>query len=290
MGYLFAVVSVILGNAKGYCGKKSSGYLKNDSDAVLINVFRMVICTLIGLCIILFSHSSLDANSKELLIFIMSGVSSALFVVFWLLCVKEDAYLMLDIFLLLGTVIPITVSAVMFGESIKFTQIIGIAVLLVSVFLMCGYNNNLKGKMKKSGIIILLLCGVFNGCSDLSQKLYVKTTENMSAVKFNFYTYLFAFAVLLIAYIIKKKAPSAEPMKKTVFIYVLIMAVCLFGCSYFKTIAAKTLNSAILYPLSQGLSLINSSLMAAFLFKEKPNKQSIIGVITAFIGLMILNV
>ena len=290
MGYLFAVISVILGNAKGYCGKKSSGYLKNDGDAVLINVVRMIICSLIGFGIILFSHTSLAATVKELPIFLMSGVSSALFVVFWLICVKKDAYLMLDIFLLMGTVIPITVSAVMFGEIIKFTQIAGIAVLLVSVFLMCGYNIKLKGKMKKSGIIILLLCGIFNGCSDLSQKLYVKTISNLSAVKFNFYTYLFAFVTLLIVYITERKPKSKDPMKKSVFVYVLIMALCLFGCSYFKTIAAKTLDSAILYPLTQGLSLINSSLMAAFLFKEKPNKQSIIGVVTAFIGLMILNI
>lgn len=290
MGYLFAVISVILGNTKGYCGKKSSGYIKNNRDAVLINIARMMICSLIGLGIIYFSRSSLSATPKELFIFLMSGVSSALFVVFWLLCVREDAYLMLDVFLLLGTVIPIAVSAVMFGESIKFTQIIGIAVLLVSVFLMCGYNNTVKGKMKKSGIIILLFCGIFNGCSDLSQKLYVKTATDMSAVKFNFYTYLFAFAVLLVFYIFTKKPTPSEPMKKTVFVYVLIMAVCLFGCSLFKTTAAKYLNSAVLYPLTQGLSLINSSLMAAFLFREKPDKRSITGVVIAFAGLMILNI
>ena len=105
MGYLFAVISVICGNIKGYCGKMSSGLLRNDRDSVLFNVFRMAICSVIGFFIMLFESPSVLPNLHDLPIFIMSAIGSSLFVVFWLLCVKADAYLMLDVFLLLGTVI-----------------------------------------------------------------------------------------------------------------------------------------------------------------------------------------
>lgn len=290
MGYVYAVVSVLFGNTKGYCGKKQSSYLKSDKDAVILNIVRMLICAFIGVLILIFNKTPLLFSTGDILVFLFSGVSSALFVVFWLLCVKEDAYLMLDVFLLLGTVIPISLGAVFFHEPVKYTKIIGIAVLLVAVYLMCSYNKKLKGKMTAKGILTLILCGVANGCADFSQKVYVKTSNNISVAKFNLYTYLFAFISLFVVFLLMKKQENNEKMSKKVFIYVIIMAICLFGYSYFKTLAAKTVDSATLYPLTQGLSLIISSLMATFLFKEKLNRNAFMGIILAFIGLMVLNI
>ncbi len=289
MGYLYAVISVLLGNTKGYCGKKQSEYVKTEKDAVFLNIVRMLICSAIGFLIVLFKKSDLLFSGKETLVFLLSGISSALFVVFWLLCVREDAYLMLDVFLLLGTVIPITLGAILFHEKVRFNQIIGIAVLLVAVYLMCGYNKKLKGKMTRRGIITLILCGIANGCADFSQKIYVKTAAEISVAKFNLYTYFFSFLVLTAVFFFLKRPNNKNKPDKKVFVYVFIMAVCLFGYSYFKTLAAKTVDSATLYPLTQGLSLIISSLMATFLFKERLNKNAVIGMILAFVGLMVLN-
>ncbi len=290
MGYLYAIISVLLGNAKGYCGKKNSGYLRNDRDAVLVNAGRMLLCTVFGFFIALAGGVSFAMEEGELWIFLLSAVSSALFVVFWLLCAKTGAYLMLDVFLLLGTVLPIGVGVVWFDETLRWSQIAGIGVLLAAAYMMYGYNFSLKGKMTAKGVVILALCGIASGCADLSQKLYVKTAGSVSAAKFNFYTYLFAFAILLAGYVLMKKPPAEDRrLEKRVFLYVLIMALCLFGCSYFKTLAARTVDSARLYPLTHGLSLINSTLMAVLFFRERPDRQAVIGVVLAFAGLMLLN-
>ena len=45
-----------------------------------------------------------------------------------------------------------------------------------------------------------------------------------------------------------------------------------------------------LYPLSQGASLIISSVMAAVLFGEKITAKCVIGLTLAFSGLMVINV
>jgi small multidrug resistance pump len=67
------------------------------------------------------------------------------------------------------------------------------------------------------------------------------------------------------------------------------MAICLFVNSYFKTLAASSLSSVILYPLNQGMSLVLSSAMAAVVFKERLNLKAIIGIFAAFAGLLIIN-
>ena len=67
------------------------------------------------------------------------------------------------------------------------------------------------------------------------------------------------------------------------------MSVCLFLNSYFKTMAAGILPSAILYPLSQGASLILSSFMSMLFFKEKLTAKCITGIALSFAGLLIIN-
>ena len=67
------------------------------------------------------------------------------------------------------------------------------------------------------------------------------------------------------------------------------MSVCLFMNSFFKTKAATYLTSAQLYPLNQGCGLMLSSVMAALFFKEKLTAKCVIGLITAFAGLLIIN-
>lgn len=59
----------------------------------------------------------------------------------------------------------------------------------------------------------------------------------------------------------------------------IIMSGSLFAVSLFQSLAAKTVDAIILYPLISGLSLAAGSIMSAILFKEKPDRNSIIGVL-----------
>ena len=77
---------------------------------------------------------------------------------------------------------------------------------------------------------------------------------------------------------------------KPVFIYILIMSVCLFSYSYFKTIAAQYLNSVQLYPLAQSGSLILSTVMSAALFHERLSVKCIVGIVLSFAALIVINV
>ena len=75
-----------------------------------------------------------------------------------------------------------------------------------------------------------------------------------------------------------------------IFLYILIMSVCLFLYSYFKTLAARYLSSAQLYPLSQSGSLILSTMMSAALFHERLNIKCVVGIALSFVALIVINV
>lgn len=293
MGYLFLFIALLAGVTKGYCGKKTSGYTNGFRYAILANVIRMLICAVIGFILILATNelSNLVPNRNMMLISLISGVSTAVFVVSWLICVKKNAYMMLDIFLMLGVLIPLLASNLFLNEAIKPTQWLGIAALFAAVVIMCFYNNSIKTKITPSSFALLIVCGIANGIADFSQKLFTKCVPDGSIAVFNFYTYVFSAILLIASFAVtcKTEPTGSKSDIKKIFGYILIMALCLFANSYFKTIASRHLSAVLLYPLNQGCTLILSAIMASVLFKEKITIKAIIGILTAFIGLLIIN-
>jgi len=156
---------------------------------------------------------------------------------------------------------------------------------------MCSYNNSIKTKITPAAFLLLLLCGVSCGIADFSQKLFTKTIPEGSAAAFNFYTYLFSGLVLVIALLVmgKKEQASEGSVFRRIFGYILAMAFFLFANSYFKTLAAEQLDAVLLYPLNQGCSLILASVMSVVAFKEKLTVKAALGITTAFVGLLIIN-
>lgn len=299
MGYLFLTIALFAGVTKGYCGKKTSYAVKLNSDSMIINVLRMLVCIAIGLALMAINGelAALKLDNTMLFAAILSGVASAGLVISWLLSVKSGAYMMVEVFLLMGVLVPIALCRVFFNESITLWQVFGIALLMVAVYFICTYNASIKGKMSIGALLLLVLVGVSNGLADFSQKMFVKTSEGGSIAAFNMYTYVFASVVLLVTYFIfrsidkKAEREVRAPLTiiKPIWIYVLIMAICLFANSFFKTKAALTIDAAKLYPLSQGGSVILALLMSSILLKEKVNAKCIVGICLAFVALLLIN-
>ena len=198
MGYVFLSLALAAGITKGYCGKKTSFAINTRSDSMIMNVLRMLLCIVIGFLLIVAQNdlSLLVPDGSMLWVTALSGVASAAFVVSWLLSVRSGAYMMVEVFLLVGVVVPIALCRVFFDEKIGIWQMVGVAVLLIAVFIMCTYNASVKGKMSVGSFLLLLLCGVSNGLADFSQKVFVKMIPDGSIAVFNFYTYIFAAAAL----------------------------------------------------------------------------------------------
>lgn len=299
MGYLFLMIAVLAGSVKGYCGKKTSNYVDDYKSMIFANIIRMVLCGAIGIFLIIVGKNMryITSDITILAISALSGISTSVFVICWLVSVKKSAYMMLDVFLMLGVVVTLILSRIFFNEKVELNQWIGMGVLFAAVLIMCSYNNSIKTKMNLSSVLLLILCGVSNGLTDFSQKLFVKQAEGVPIMIFNCYTYIFSAVVLIIAYFFgRNRKDAVENGQNTIkcfykiFGYIFVMSVCLFINSYFKTMAAGFLDAAKLYPLNQGCGLVLSSIMAAVFFHEKITLKGIVGIVLAFVGLIIINV
>ena len=299
IGYLFLSLALLAGATKGYCGKRSSASLVLASDAMMMNTVRMLLCILISAVLILVQGKwgQLAPQTPVLLICALSGAGNALFVVTWLMSVRRGAYRMVDVFLLIGVIIPLIACRFMYGEQIRPVQWIGILLLVVAGYIMCTYNVSLKGRMSPLSLLLLALCAIANGVADLSQKMFVRECAQTEIAVFNFYTYVFASVILLaFCVLFRAREGKAQALRSPLSVlrpilgYVTVMAACLFLNVYFKTAAARHLDAAALYPLSQGSAVIIAVLMSTFLFGERINLKGILGVALSFVALLFINV
>lgn len=313
MGYLFLALSVFMGTAKGFCGKKTSPYASNTTLSLFISTVRMTFCVVIGFFVVLIlqgNSNSFNLDITTALICLISGIATSIFVVSWLLAIKTGAYMMLDVFLTLGTLVPLILSAVFFNENIVWLKWIGLALLVFASFIMLSYNAKIKGKSSIKGIVLLIICSLSNGVTQFAQKWFNETMGErkitggiiMDATVFNFYTYVFSLVSILfclIFFILKNKQLKVEKLSaemgfasvfKKVWYYILIMAFCLFMHTYFATLSTNYLPSSEVFPLQRGASTILSLAMSSILFKERITLKCMIGVVLTFLGLVIINV
>lgn len=295
MGYLFLSLALLAGLTKGFCGKKTSGFASSVQSAAFLNLIRMLLCILFSFAALLCigKLDSLASSPSVLGISALSGISTAAFVVTWLLSVRKNAYMMVDVFLMLGTLVPIVLSAVWFSDPVSVRQWIGFAVLLFAVSIMCSYSSSIKERISLSSLLLLIAMGAANGLTSFSQKLFVSMSGETPIATFNLYTYVFAAIALGIYYLAtsgrEKPAFSKSGGSRTVYLYVAIMAAALTAHSYFSTTAALYLDPVKLYPLNQGMGLILSTIMATLAFGEKLKIRAVLGILLSFAALMVIN-
>ncbi len=295
MGYLYLTAALFAGIAKGFCGKTVSRDMQNFKECTFINLMRMFFCALVGfiLAAVKLDVSSFTMSVKAFEIYLLASVSMSVFCITWMYAYRNEAYMFLSIFTMLGTIVTCLLDRVFYHAPIRGLQWLGMAVLLCAVYIMSVYNKGVKGKLTAKGLFILILGSIGSSVADFSQKIYIREIGTEAGI-FNFYMYAFSFLLLVPVFLLctlNKNTPKTGQKlydKRHMGIY-FAMAFFLYLNSTTKTMAASFLSSAQIYPVLQGANLILSALMAHFLFKEKMNMKSLFGILTAFAGLLIIH-
>ena len=302
-GYIFLAITVFIGVSKGYCGKKSSAYINGITDGLIMQAMRLILCVVIGAVLFAFNNST-QIDFTVVLISLLNGTANAVFLLSWLFAVKKGAYLFVDICLTSGGIlIPCILSSLLFGDKITALQYIGIIIMLIAVFVMNGYNSAItKKKIKYTEILLLLCVAISNGLMGFCEKYFshhIKNTVlNCDLSVFSLMSFAFAAIILLAAiFLICAKnqcniinVAKTFPLKQ-LWIYILLISALLFFDSYFTTLTNTFIsNTVLIYPLKFGSNLILSAIMAATLFKEKINLQSVLGMFLITVSIVFINV
>lgn len=300
LGFLFLSISIFGGVAKGYSGKKTSSVLITANDTVLVNCVRMFLCALISLGLVIVENNFLkvfNVSSTTLSLSLLCSACLCVFLITWFACVRTGTFMLVSVFTNSGMLIPLVLGSFLFNDKVSLRQWFGVLLLLVSVYIMIGYNQKAKGKMRLHQLLLLVLLCFSSGLYEFFVgKAFNYSNLPDSKSVYSLYTYIFSTIMLVIVFAIielRKARTIEEKMQlmkfKPVFGYVIVMAICLFLNSYFKTMAGEYLSSAQLYSANVGASLFLSTIMSAVFFGEKPTKQAIFGISLDFVALLVIN-
>ena len=298
IGYLFLLLALTGGLIKGFAGKGISRDVASLSDGFTVNLMRCGFSALFAFALAL-PLSSIEGFLLSPQGFIVSGLSSlfmAMFTVAWLYAYKSEAYIFLNIFTMLGSIVTALLGFIFYGDELKPSRIVGMLLLFVAVYIMSLYNKDIKGKLTPKGIITLIIGTLGAALADFMQKVFTKEALGSPYV-FNFYTYALAIIPqVIILLILFKLKPKGEELitpnlldKKHIIIYIIISA-ALYLNSISKTLAAAEIPATMLYPTLQGANLIASAALAAIFFKEKMTKKSIVGILVALSAVVLMNI
>lgn len=309
MVYSIMSMALLCLAVKGYCGKKTSNYVKNTEDSFRFNLLRMLFCIFFGAAFVFLegSQSFLSIDGGMFWICALSGVSNAAFLVGWLLAIRKNSMVSVDVGLTIGSLIPAVLCAFLFGERISLVKMLGFAMILVATIILAGHNKKVAGG-GTVGVILLIFAAVGDGMTGFAQQIYKQYYTKAGALNcgvcypksvYHFYTYIFAAIILLVVLIgyriiTAKKAGTSETEKGSailplsVVLHILIMAICLFAANYLQTVATNdySMPSQVLYPIIKGGCLITVNFTAMIFFGEKISLRSVLGSLVALVGII----
>ena len=161
--------------------------VKTFKGTVYITMIRMILCVAIGFFAVAVSGiNNFATNFQVLMISALSGISTSAFIIAWIACVRKGSYVMIDVFTMLGVGITVILCKVFFDEPISTNQYAGFLLLVVSTIIMCSYNSSIKTKLGIKSLFMLIICCIFSGISDFSQKLFIYKAVNPNIATFNF--------------------------------------------------------------------------------------------------------
>ncbi|MBI1306009.1 MAG: EamA/RhaT family transporter [Bacteroidetes bacterium] len=191
----------------------------------------------------------------------------------------------------MGVVFPVTYAMVFLHESLDSKIVVGIALSLLSVWLIS--RNKLKGKKAKSTVLGLLPFLVFVGSGTIDMSLKIlesKTPVNVPEE----WPVILIFASAAIAGSVMLFLPATKPVQKMDRKHVLagvLLGIPNFFSIYFlyMTIHSGFLKTAQVFPVNNVGVVLVSTLVSLVFFKEHLGRLNVVGLITAVLAIVLIS-
>ena len=251
-----------------------------------------------GVCLFNYMTASLIAflfiSDKNLLttggtVLGMGAVSGLLYLAslaLYQININKNGTVLAAVFSKLGVIIPTAMGFIFFAEEPSLLQILGIVVAIAAIVVINyrkgGSEGKSGGKVQAAGLLLLLLVG---GLCDSTSKVFEFIGDRKDDDRFMFFIFFFA-GILTLFPLIKSK----KKIDLTTAVCGIVIGIPNYFVTRFLLKALTEIPSFIVYPSYSVGTIILISLMSRIFFKEKLNKQQILGVGLILVALVMLNI
>ncbi len=182
----------------------------------------------------------------------------------------------------LGVLVPTIAAITVFGETARWTQLLGIAVAIGAILLMQGRGGDKAANRSTLGLVALLMCG---GLSDVMSKVFQTWGNAEHGNYFLVFTFLIALVLCLALCAVKKQSVTVPDV-----LCGLALGVPNYMSARFLLWALREVPAVVVYPSFSVGTIIVVTLVGMFCFREQVEKRKLAALGLILGALVLLNV
>lgn len=187
-----------------------------------------------------------------------------------------------------GFLIPVVFGAIAYNETITCADILAIALLIVSLFLIITPQKNSEFSLKwLSFSLISMTC---SGCTAILQKIHQHSQFAYEFMGLSILEFIVAAIVLNILMLVSPKASQYQCLSKKEVSVGALNGIFLGALNLLNLNLAGKLPAIILFPVYNIGSIILTGILCTIIYKEKNSKKGIIGFAVGCIAIMIIGI
>lgn len=277
LAIFFPVVSVLL----------FKEFDKREVDTLPAIVFNYFGAILLGLVLFVTPNQFVLIHQQDW--FVSALVVGGLFLLNFFLIAKTAVHQGISIATFsnkISLVFPVIFTIVYFGESTSILKIVGIALALLSIFLLTFKSVNSKFPSKGSAsypLLIFVFTGIAETLINFTQKKWFTSADEISYFVVSAFFISFVLGVVLL--VVKKIKISRKS-----FVAGLVLSIPnTFGLYYFIQALNQNFDSSSVLPIINIGTLMFAILIGYFLYKEDLTPRNWLGVIAAIGSILLLS-
>ena len=217
-------------------------------------------------------------------IFLMGGISGILYLanfVFLKYNMQKNGIVLSSTFMKLGVLIPTILAVVVFGETPKLLQGLGIVIAIVAIVVFNFQKDAMKDGTQKYLLLLLLL---LSGFTDSMAKIYEQFGDVKGSDIYLLVTFLVAFLLALILMIRNKMGFHRKD-----FGYGLLIGIPNYYSARFLLMALRSVDAVLVYPLYSIATIILLTIVGVIIFREKLSVQKILALVLVMVSISLIN-
>ncbi len=182
----------------------------------------------------------------------------------------------------LGVIVPALAAITIFGESPRWTQLLGFVVAVFAIiFMQPGTKAEKSGKAYLPGLLCLMLCG---GTSDVMSKVFQTWGNAEHGNYFLVFTFLVALVLCVALCVVKKQRPTLPDV-----LCGFALGIPNYMSARFLLWALRDVPAVVVYPTFSVGTIIVVTLVGVLAFRERLEKRKLISLGMILGALVLLN-
>lgn len=287
MLYFLLFVSVLTDTLRNmYNNHFSKEILKTDKDGVLFNA----ICGIGAILFFICSGAEWQISGFSMIIALIFAAVTAAAQYTSLLAMSAGPMSYSVLFTYLGMIISTAFGIICYEQPMSAFQIIGFFMMLLTVFL--GVDLKKDSQMTVKWLMYAVGSFVMWGLVGVLQLVHQMSDHAGEINGFLLYSFIFMTVIFGIIFLLmpKKKNHNFGYVKTKALPLIIISGVIIGAVNKINLYLSGKIPSIIFFPIVNGGVIILAGLAAIFIFREKPDKKQLAGILCGIISVCLLGI